>query len=121
MAARPDHRGKKIREDYAEAEQGEAGRDGPQESQEPRPLSRILELGGEAANHVALNLLRRMKLSRSSSSSRWRMKASVALSSGITRYSSAFTRRFTFPISSISRRIVVSISAAVMTSSTKFS
>jgi hypothetical protein len=49
------------------------------------------------------------------------MNASVALSSGMTRYSSAFTRRFTFSISSIRRRIVVSISAAMMTSSTRFS
>src|SRR5438094_661478 len=43
-----------------------------------------------------------MKLSRSISSSRCRMNASVDLSSGITRYSRAFTRRFTFSISSIS-------------------
>src|SRR6266545_2993843 len=62
-----------------------------------------------------------MKLSRSISSRRWRMNASVDLSSGITRYSSAFTRRFTFSISSMRRRIVVSISAATTMSSTSAS
>src|SRR2546422_140166 len=76
----------------------------------------------EAVEHyIALNRFSRMKLSRSISSSRCRMNASVAFSSGITRNSNAFTRRFTFSISSIRRRIVVSISAAVITFSTRSS
>src|SRR5207247_4937409 len=104
-----------------ESEQREAGRDEPEPPQQLRPVGRIFPNPREPLDHVALNRLSRMKLSRSISSRRWRMNRSVAFSSGITRYSSAFTRLLTFSISSISRRIVVSISAAVITSSTRFS
>src|SRR3990172_12223594 len=85
-----------------ETEQGEGGRHDPHPPQDPSAGAIVLEGKSHALDHTALNRLRRMKLSRSISSRRCRMNASVDLSSGITRYSRAFTRRFTFSISSMS-------------------
>src|SRR6266705_3359630 len=76
-------------EHHREPEESEAGRDEPEAPQQLRAALRLLPAPLDPFHHVALNRLRRMKLSRS--------------------------------ISSINRRIVVSISAAVITSSTRFS
>src|SRR2546428_3755948 len=115
-------RGKVPPRDDPEPGEEEDEGDQPEPQEQPRAHLVVGPEAFEAGEHyIALNRFNRMKLSRSISSSLCRMNASVDFSSGITRNSNAFTRRFTFSISSMSRRIVVSISAAVITFSTRSS
>src|SRR2546425_3855321 len=98
-------RGKVPPRDDPEPGEEEDEGDQPEPQGQPRAHLVVGPEAFEAGEHyIALNRFNRMKLSRSISSSLFRMNASVAFSSGVTRNSHPFTPPLTFSLSPIRRR-----------------